>query len=717
MYTSIVFLPFLAAIISGLFGRGIGVKGVYIISITCLLITTLLSFIAFYEVIVCNSPLSVELFSWVNSEQLKLSWSFYFDELTVSMLIPVLIVSFLVHLYSIDYMGEDPHQQRFFSYISLFTGLMLILVTGNNFIVMFIGWEGVGICSYLLVHFWYTRIAAVKSAMNAMFTNRVGDYFLTLGFFVIFFTFGSLDYTTVFSLAPYVNTNVLTFIILLLLLGAAAKSAQIGLHLWLPMAMEGPTPVSALIHAATMVTAGVYLLIRCSPLLEQSELALTIILITGAITAFFAASVGLFQNDIKKVIAYSTMSQLARRYNKFIISKHQTICVEPIIKIKIGNSQITKAYNYIYNYNSNGFFNSFSALRQYFLILIYKIVSEKWKIIIIYKLVGISEAIRLILIFFFLKFEISWLLTMSVLTNIIGRQWQLINYCLYNFIFIKMWINRFILLKLYLYINSEVQNKYISNINPILNSYSCIENNTLRHNNVVSPFFEWLAGVIDGDGHFNLSKGGSARLQITMDFRDSKVLYEIKHKLGGTIRTMANANALRYELRHKKGLIALLNNINGLIRNPIRMLQMNKLCVKYGIILYYPKPLTYNNGWLSGFIDSDGSIYFSEQSGQVFVSITQKNKYLLEPLISLYGGRIDILSPRIEAFKYIIYRKNELFNLIDNYFSKYPLKTKKLARLHLIKKFYSVCINKNNQDINKLNEWVLFKDKWEKYSD
>jgi NADH-ubiquinone oxidoreductase chain 5 len=310
MYISIVFLPFLAAIISGLFGRAIGVKGVYIVNITCLLITTLLSFVAFYEVIICNSPLSVELFSWINSEYLNLSWSFYFDELTVSMLIPVLIVSFLVHLYSVDYMGEDPHQQRFFSYISLFTGLMLVLITGNNFIVMFIGWEGVGICSYLLVHFWYTRIAAVKSAMNAMFTNRVGDYFLTLGFFVMFFTFGSLDYTTVFALAPYVNTNVLTFIILLLLLGAAAKSAQIGLHVWLPMAMEGPTPVSALIHAATMVTAGVYLLIRCSPLLEQSELALTIIMITGAVTAFFAASVGLFQNDIKKVIAYSTMSQL-----------------------------------------------------------------------------------------------------------------------------------------------------------------------------------------------------------------------------------------------------------------------------------------------------------------------------------------------------------------------------------------------------------------------
>ena len=310
MYISIVSLPFIAAILSGFFGRVLGIKGVYIINITCLLITTLLSFVAFYEVVICNSPTSVELFSWISSENLKVTWSFYFDELTVSMLIPVLIVSVLVHLYSVGYMGEDPHPQRFFSYISLFTGLMLILVTGNNLLVMFVGWEGVGVCSYLLVHFWYTRVAAVKSAMNAMFTNRVGDLFLTIGFFAIFFTFGTLDYATIFSLAPYININVITFIAILLLLGAAAKSAQLGLHIWLPMAMEGPTPVSALIHAATMVTAGVYLLIRCSPLIEQSELALAIIMVTGAVTAFFAASVGLFQNDIKKVIAYSTMSQL-----------------------------------------------------------------------------------------------------------------------------------------------------------------------------------------------------------------------------------------------------------------------------------------------------------------------------------------------------------------------------------------------------------------------
>jgi len=239
MYLNIVFLPFLAAILSGFFGRSLGVKGVHIINVTCLLITTLLSFVAFYEVVLCNSPVSIDLFPWINAEYLNISWSFYFDELTVSMLIPVLIVSLLVHIYSVGYMGEDPHQQRFFSYISLFTGLMLVLVTGNNFLVMFVGWEGVGVCSYLLVHFWYTRIVAVKSAMNAMFTNRIGDFFLTIGFFALFYTFGTLDYSTIFSLAPYINENVITFIIILLLLGAAAKSAQLGLHGWLPVAMEG----------------------------------------------------------------------------------------------------------------------------------------------------------------------------------------------------------------------------------------------------------------------------------------------------------------------------------------------------------------------------------------------------------------------------------------------------------------------------------------------
>jgi NADH-ubiquinone oxidoreductase chain 5 len=207
-------------------------------------------------------------------------------------------------------MSHDPHNQRFFSYLSLFTFMMIILVTANNFLLMFVGWEGVGICSYLLVCFWFTRIAANQSSLAAFFTNRVGDCFLTIGMFIILWSFGNIDYTTVFSLAPYINENIITIIGICLLIGAMAKSSQVGLHVWLPMAMEGPTPVSALIHAATMVTAGVYLLIRSSPLIEYSTNVLLLCLWIGAVTTVFSSLIGLFQQDIKKVIAYSTMSQL-----------------------------------------------------------------------------------------------------------------------------------------------------------------------------------------------------------------------------------------------------------------------------------------------------------------------------------------------------------------------------------------------------------------------
>ena len=226
------------------------------------------------------------------------------------MLIPVLIVSSLVHIYSIGYMSHDPHNQRFFSYLSLFTFMMIILVTANNFLLMFVGWEGVGVCSYLLISFWFTRIAANQSSMSAFLTNRVGDCFLTIGMFAILWSFGNIDYSTVFSLAPFVNENIVTIIGICLLIGAMAKSSQVGLHVWLPMAMEGPTPVSALIHAATMVTAGVYLLMRTSPLIEYSSTVLILCLWLGAITTVFSSLIGLFQQDIKKVIAYSTMSQL-----------------------------------------------------------------------------------------------------------------------------------------------------------------------------------------------------------------------------------------------------------------------------------------------------------------------------------------------------------------------------------------------------------------------
>ena len=202
-----------------------------------------------------------------------------------------------------------------------------------------------------------------------------------------------------------------------------------------------------------------------------------------------------------------------------------------------------------------------------------------------------------------------------------------------------------------------------------------------------------------------------------MDARDKKVLHLIQHKYGGSVKQISNAYAFKYKLRNRAGLITLINDVNGFIRNPTRLLQMNKLCVKFNIELKYANNIIFNDVWLSGFIDSDGSVYFNEASGQVFIGISQKNKYLLEPLIHIYGGRVDISSPKIEAFKYVIYRKAELFNLIDNYFSKYPLRTEKMKRVHLIKQFYLVRLSKKNDDVVKLNEWVKFKDKWEKYQD
>ena len=310
MYLALIILPLLGSIVSGFFGRKIGVSGSRIITCTCVIITTILAIFAFIEVGLNQIPVTIDLFRWIDSGNLNIRWGFYFDSLTVSMLIPVLIVSSLVHIYSIGYMSHDPHNQRFFSYLSLFTFMMIILVTGNNFILMFVGWEGVGICSYLLVSFWFTRIAANQSSLSAFLTNRVGDCFLTIGMFAILWSMGNLDYITVFSLAPYYGENVIIIIGICLLIGAMAKSSQVGLHVWLPMAMEGPTPVSALIHAATMVTAGVYLLIRVSPLIEYSSTVLLFCLWLGAITTVFSSLIGLFQQDIKKVIAYSTMSQL-----------------------------------------------------------------------------------------------------------------------------------------------------------------------------------------------------------------------------------------------------------------------------------------------------------------------------------------------------------------------------------------------------------------------
>jgi NADH-ubiquinone oxidoreductase chain 5 len=310
MYLALIVLPILGSTMSGFVGRKIGVSGAQLITCTSVIITTILAIFAFLEVGFNNIPVTIHLFRWIDVEALKVSWAFNFDSLTVSMLIPVLIVSSLVHVYSIGYMSHDPHNQRFFSYLSLFTFMMVILVTADNFLLMFVGWEGVGVCSYLLVSFWFTRIAANQSSLAAFLTNRVGDCFLTIGMFAILWSIGDINYFLVFSLSPYFNEKVIIIIGICLLIGAMAKSSQVGLHVWLPMAMEGPTPVSALIHAATMVTAGVYLLMRTSPIIEYSSIILLIILWVGAITTVFSSLVGLFQQDIKKVIAYSTMSQL-----------------------------------------------------------------------------------------------------------------------------------------------------------------------------------------------------------------------------------------------------------------------------------------------------------------------------------------------------------------------------------------------------------------------
>lgn len=280
----------------------------------------MLSLLAFYESAISGSVCSFILLSWINIELLVTPWAFCFDSISTTMLLVVCSVSSLVHLYSTEYMLTDPHASRFMGYLSLFTGFMLVLVTSDNFLVMFFGWEGIGLASYLLISFWHTRIQAGKSAIKAMLVNRVGDLGLALSICATFLTFKTLDYSIVFSLASFAsesnfsflsfNADRLSIITFFIFWGALGKSAQIGLHIWLPDAMEGPTPVSALIHAATLVTAGIFLIIRCSALFEECPTVLSIITIMGSLTAFFAASVGLVQNDLKKVIAYSTCSQL-----------------------------------------------------------------------------------------------------------------------------------------------------------------------------------------------------------------------------------------------------------------------------------------------------------------------------------------------------------------------------------------------------------------------
>ena len=320
MELSIITLPLIASIISGFFGKYIGDRNSEIVTSLLVSISAIFSIIVFYNVVFNQYEDNLIIATWINSGTLDVNWSMKIDSLSSVMLVVVTSVSALVHIYSIGYMSHDPHKPRFMAYLSLFTFAMLMLVTSDNFIQLFFGWEGVGLCSYFLIGFWFKKETANSAAIKAFVVNRVGDFGFALGIFLIFYLFGTVNYNEVFQQIPSVvdkrlnflgfEVNSIDLICLLLFIGAMGKSAQILLHTWLPDAMEGPTPVSALIHAATMVTAGVFLVVRCSPIYEYSELALNLITVVGMTTAIFAASVALVQTDIKKIIAYSTCSQL-----------------------------------------------------------------------------------------------------------------------------------------------------------------------------------------------------------------------------------------------------------------------------------------------------------------------------------------------------------------------------------------------------------------------
>ncbi len=336
IYKAIVFLPLIGFLIAGLFGRSIGAKASEYVTTGLMIVVAILSWIVFFNVALAHGEpgevIKVTVLRWIQSGGIDVEWAFRIDTLTAVMFVVVNTVSTLVHLYSIGYMHHDPHRPRFFAYLSLFTFAMLMLVTSDNLLQMFFGWEGVGLASYLLIGFWYKKPSASAAAMKAFIVNRVGDFGFILGISCVFVLFGSINLETIFATAatylpaegaadaaePVINlfgmsldkSHALTATCLLLFMGAMGKSAQFLLHTWLPDAMEGPTPVSALIHAATMVTAGVFLVARMSPVFELSHDALMVVTLVGAITAFFAATVGLVQNDIKRVIAYSTCSQL-----------------------------------------------------------------------------------------------------------------------------------------------------------------------------------------------------------------------------------------------------------------------------------------------------------------------------------------------------------------------------------------------------------------------
>jgi len=803
-------------------------------------------------------------------------------------------------------------------------------------------WEGVGICSYLLVNFWFTRIAANQSSISAFLTNRVGDCFLTIGMFILLWSFGNINYSTIFSLAPYINQDIITLIGICLLIGAMAKSSQIGLHVWLPQAMEGPTPVSALIHAATMVTAGVYLLMRTSPLIEFSSTVLLLCLWIGAITTIFSSIIGLFQQDIKKVIAYSTMSRLAQDYNyNLIVFRYQTIyekiiCILKIIKYNIFIYKIyfivknKYSYNYIWNLSyltCNKDINTIQNIRKlnpYYIIgfvdgegcFLINIVKGSNQILgfnvnLVFKLKLHSRDIELLKSIRntlgqignitirkddYVEFIVSSKKDIEILIKhfksypLITQKWSDYQLFKQTFILIKnkehlkieglnkivslksvlnnglsdklkiafpnivyiirpkapkpiiqnpYWMSGFVdaegcffvtltnnltsaslIFKITQHIrDADLLKEFINYFNcgyykicsnnagdfivtkfndintiiiPLFNKYSILGSKlkdyfdfvkvaeliqkkahltrdgfekikqiksskgrslmyintnliktrilTSQKNNlffnycwkyqlntkwIISKKFyyqynfseklfnEWLAGLIDGCGQLLISKKGYANFKLIVPEKDKSLLYDIKHKYGGSIKSISGFNAFRYKLHHKKGLISLVNDVNGLIRNPNKILQLNKICVLYNIKLKSNISLTFNNGWLSGFIDGDGSIFIDEKSNQLIISISQKNRYLLDPLVILYSGRIEIL-PSKDAFLYKLYRKKDILNLVDNYFNNYPLRSNKAFKVKMIKDFYLYKDNINSNIISEYNLWIDFKNKWNK---
>ena len=322
IYLWIVLAPLIGALIAGLLGRVIGRSGAHRVTIFAVAVATVLSVIAYYDVVVAgNSGFDGTAYTWGVVGDLEIVVGFLIDELSVTMMVVVTFVSLMVHVYTIGYMHEDPGYQRFFSYISLFTFAMLMLVMSNNFMQLFFGWEAVGVVSYLLIGFWFDRESAIRANLKAFLVNRVGDLGFLLGIACLFMYTGSLHYADVFDAAPQLRDTAMTGLggaewpvlavaCICLFIGAMGKSAQFPLHVWLPDSMEGPTPISALIHAATMVTAGIFMVARMSPLFELSEIALSFVLVIGAITALFMGLLGLVQHDIKRVVAYSTLSQL-----------------------------------------------------------------------------------------------------------------------------------------------------------------------------------------------------------------------------------------------------------------------------------------------------------------------------------------------------------------------------------------------------------------------